>query len=155
MTENTSRAEIIEALVKRDGGDCYLCETDLEDDVTIDHVIPQSRGGSWELFNLKLAHFKCNQEKADRLFLDDGTLEPRSNRPPKMRKADRPDLCTQCDNGRRLSRGAFCEACGTLAGPQYFPRWAKVDPRHCRHDHTSWCWYCASGLADRRSPYIT
>lgn len=35
-------------------------------DVTIDHIIPKSKGGANALSNLQLAHRKCNELKADK-----------------------------------------------------------------------------------------
>lgn len=33
--------------------------------LTIDHIIPVSKGGSNRVDNLQPAHFRCNKEKAD------------------------------------------------------------------------------------------
>jgi 5-methylcytosine-specific restriction endonuclease McrA len=32
-------------------------------EITIDHIIPRSRGGADHLDNYQLAHFPCNQDK--------------------------------------------------------------------------------------------
>lgn len=34
-------------------------------DITFDHIIPMSKGGLDEIDNFQLAHFECNQTKAD------------------------------------------------------------------------------------------
>lgn len=49
---------------KRDGGQCQYCGT--IHDLTLDHVLPRSRGGksSWE--NLATACKPCNSKKGDR-----------------------------------------------------------------------------------------
>lgn len=39
--------------------------------LTIDHIVPQSLGGSYELDNLRLACWDCNLSKGDRLTSSD------------------------------------------------------------------------------------
>lgn len=71
----------LEGLYKRDHGVCYICgmQTRLDDYIvrdgtyicgdwypSIDHVIPLSRGGTHSWMNVRLAHRRCNYEKADR-----------------------------------------------------------------------------------------
>ena len=66
----------LEALYRRDSGVCYLCggqcdwnDRDKEKNTvgasypSIDHIIPIARGGLHAWDNVRLAHFKCNQEK--------------------------------------------------------------------------------------------
>lgn len=57
----------IKRLRKRDGNHCWLCGKlfDHVVRITIDHAIPKSRGGTNELHNLRLAHYKCNNRRAD------------------------------------------------------------------------------------------
>lgn len=63
----------IRQLLERDGDCCQLCKAPIEltlqrDDpmaVTLDHLIPRSRGGSNSVDNLRLAHRICNQRRAD------------------------------------------------------------------------------------------
>ena len=50
---------------KRDGGKCVYCES--RKDLTIDHVIPKSRGGKTTWTNLVTACRKCNSRKGDDL----------------------------------------------------------------------------------------
>lgn len=46
-------------------GVCALCGESLpEQTATFDHIRPASHGGPWDLANLQLAHFTCNQLKA-------------------------------------------------------------------------------------------
>ncbi|MGH3429934.1 MAG: HNH endonuclease [Mycobacteriales bacterium] len=53
-------------LLERDGNNCSLCgEVMSEDDRTIDHIRPKSKGGSGQLSNLQLAHARCNEAKGD------------------------------------------------------------------------------------------
>lgn len=49
-------------------GLCGLCGEPLEySEVTIDHIIPLSRGGKHQYENCQLAHGLCNRRKGDRL----------------------------------------------------------------------------------------
>lgn len=67
------RELLLQFLIERDGSDCYLCKrpidltiTDLntdDDAVTIDHVMPLSKGGANSPSNVKLAHRGCNVSK--------------------------------------------------------------------------------------------
>lgn len=55
------------ALINKYGAVCYYCEIPFVSmkEVTLDHAVPLSRGGSNELDNLRLAHLSCNQLKND------------------------------------------------------------------------------------------
>jgi 5-methylcytosine-specific restriction endonuclease McrA len=77
-----SKRELVAHLIAAQDNECYLCldEFSQGNPPTVDHITPLSRGGTWELDNLALAHKICNTEKGNRLFLDDGTLEPRRKR---------------------------------------------------------------------------
>lgn len=58
-------------LVERDGIACSLCGDDIDMDLkypdpmsrSVDHVLPRSHGGTEEMGNLSLAHFRCNNMK--------------------------------------------------------------------------------------------
>ena len=54
-------------LIEKNGNICSLCTKPFTTmkDVTLDHVIPVSKGGDDEVENLQLAHFHCNQTKDD------------------------------------------------------------------------------------------
>ena len=152
-----TRVDYIKHLIATDGDLCYLCgkpfaKEHSEDwsDYTIDHVIPRSRGGLDHVDNYKLAHFPCNQDKDDRLFLEDGSLEPK--RKGKPIKSERPELCETCWNGRRLNRDALCPVCGCEAGPIRWPWYAKRSAFDCDHDEM-WCWMCGSGVMERQRRY--
>jgi hypothetical protein len=60
----------IERIFNRDRGVCWLCRklTDRED-ATRDHVIPFSHGGPNNEPNLKLAHRKCNEKRANQILI--------------------------------------------------------------------------------------
>jgi HNH endonuclease len=155
-----TRVDVVQFLIERDGDFCYLCGKSFEklsedhwEDYTIDHVIPKSRGGLDHVTNYKLAHFPCNQEKDDRLFLEDGTLEPK-RKSKRVQKGERPDYCTTCLDGRRLSKGAHCPSCGHEAGPPQWPWFAKRSAYECNHDHETWCWGCGIGIFPRSSEHV-
>ena len=64
---------LTKAVVERDGAVCHLCHEPIDltlsghalMGLTIDHVIPLSRGGSHTLDNLKPAHRTCNARKSN------------------------------------------------------------------------------------------
>lgn len=51
-------------IYKRDGNECVYCGS--KKDLTLDHVIPKSRGGNNEWTNLVTSCFKCNLKKANK-----------------------------------------------------------------------------------------
>lgn len=51
-------------IFKRDNHQCVYCGS--KKDLTLDHVIPKSRGGKNDWFNLVASCSKCNLKKADR-----------------------------------------------------------------------------------------
>jgi 5-methylcytosine-specific restriction endonuclease McrA len=54
----------IRTLVRRDGSACFSCGRDLlPREMTIDHKIPLSRGGSDSIENMEIACEPCNREK--------------------------------------------------------------------------------------------
>jgi 5-methylcytosine-specific restriction endonuclease McrA len=60
-------------IIWRDGNQCQYCANFFPDDkLTMDHVIPKSRGGdnTWE--NLVAACMKCNQKKGSRTTHESG-----------------------------------------------------------------------------------
>ena len=50
---------------KRDGGRCVYCGSNNRRDLTIDHLVPQSKGGKNTWDNLVTSCFKCNNSKGD------------------------------------------------------------------------------------------
>ena len=62
------------AIYERDGWTCQLCDgaidfdaTDHADRASLDHIVPQSRGGSHDPSNLRMAHVGCNARRRDRV----------------------------------------------------------------------------------------
>ena len=48
----------------RDNGICGICENELlREDMTLDHIIPLSRGGEHSAINVQVAHLSCNRQK--------------------------------------------------------------------------------------------
>lgn len=77
-----SKRELVEHLIAAQDNECYLCldKFSKHNPPTVDHILPLSRGGGWELDNLALAHKSCNTFKGNRIFLEDGNLEPQRTR---------------------------------------------------------------------------
>jgi len=51
-------------VIERDGQRCVFCGVDLEiNEIQLDHVIPESQGGSTSFGNLQVTCKKCNTEK--------------------------------------------------------------------------------------------
>lgn len=61
------RGVIRERLALAQGGVCPICEGDdlTADNGTLDRILPGSRGGTYALANLRLAHKKCNSRRRD------------------------------------------------------------------------------------------
>jgi len=162
------REEMVAALVKRDGTTCQFPGCGLELDftvkdgpreVTIDHWMPQSYGYDngwtyeqiWDLTNLKLMCKKCNAKKGDTLPLEDGTIPVKKTRAFKFRRdarAQRPELCNACNNGRNLEYDEVCASCGSGPMPLRWERWRKMAPKDCDHA-LFWCPMCGSGVIPR------
>jgi hypothetical protein len=50
-----------EKLILRDGTSCFYCGKEMNDDITLEHLIALSSGGKNELSNMVLCHESCNQ----------------------------------------------------------------------------------------------
>lgn len=60
------RVALVQLLLERDGDKCYLCGNTLDPATTIvEHIIPRSRGGTDDAWNVALACALCNIRKAD------------------------------------------------------------------------------------------
>lgn len=76
------RPQVRLSIYERDGWICQLCGDPVDADLdpndiwgaTLDHVVPQSRGGSDHPANLQLAHRWCNSVINDRSSFDAGFL---------------------------------------------------------------------------------
>jgi 5-methylcytosine-specific restriction enzyme A len=60
--------EVRKYVFQRDKYQCQSCgKTTLETNLTIDHIIPLSRGGQNDISNLQTLCFICNQQKTDKI----------------------------------------------------------------------------------------
>lgn len=60
----------VESVIARDGRACYICDLWIEQDkdITLDHVIPLTRGGPHTLHNVRIACRRCNSRKHNKLL---------------------------------------------------------------------------------------
>ncbi len=44
---------------------CWICGSpaSLDDPLTVDHIVPDSAGGTWDRTNLRAAHETCNKRR--------------------------------------------------------------------------------------------
>jgi len=63
LKKRRHRHNQIRKLLQRDGDSCWICNTKLNGDYSLDHVKPFSEGGLKVLTNLKLAHTPCNNRR--------------------------------------------------------------------------------------------
>lgn len=64
-------------IIERDKATCYMCHRKLRfEEITLEHVIPRSRGGKTDESNLKVACESCNNRKGDRLVEECEWLKP-------------------------------------------------------------------------------
>lgn len=62
-----ARRQIGPSIVERDGLICQICGQPVDpQDLTLDHIYPQVRGGTHEPANLRVAHRSCNSKKGAR-----------------------------------------------------------------------------------------
>ena len=65
MSSNRNRRLVV---WHRDDKTCWICKKIIEwDEMTLDHVIPLSKGGARGLHNCKAAHGSCNTERGNAL----------------------------------------------------------------------------------------
>lgn len=155
MERKPSRQLILQALVERDGAYCVICSKDfsINTEMTIDHWIPKSAGGSDDLDNLRLAHRNCNVWKGDRIPNPDGTLPSiiKKQKVEKInKKALKESICHKCNNGRLLKQSEICSVCSSHPEPKHAPHWAKKPSNICSHSGVEWCWACSIGWVSRR-----
>lgn len=70
-----------ENIYKRDDYECVYCGKGERKNLTLDHVIPQSKGGPNTWYNLVTACKKCNNEKASLTLEEYGKEIPKPQRP--------------------------------------------------------------------------
>ena len=59
--DRRKRAATYNALLIRDGGDCFFCRRELGEDMTVEHLVAVAHGGPNHISNLFLAHEACNR----------------------------------------------------------------------------------------------
>jgi len=152
-----AKQEAVDLLSVRDGYFCFICKEKFgaKEKPTLDHWIPISKGGTWNIENLRLAHKSCNLWKGDRVPLEDGSIperpKPKSSYGQKrIRKQNRPKVCNTCMSGRLLSVGERCNVCNSGPEPIIFPAWAKRKSFECDH-YIYHCFACIVGFKGRRN----
>lgn len=167
ILDKLNKAEVIEALIERDGYVCkypectaeYSAIPDHKWSITIDHIHPQAvaRADGWtpeeinHIDNLQLMHKGCNAKKSDLLYNEDGTLPTRGR--IRVPKAQRPDHCDLCENGRLLLMGELCPVCESGPQPAMLPRTLQREPKDCDHS-TYTCWRCFVDDPSLRVPAV-
>jgi 5-methylcytosine-specific restriction endonuclease McrA len=63
--EARARRNRAEAVVAMHGNTCWLCHRPIDGELTMDHVIPRSKGGRTIRDNLRPAHGKCNRRRGN------------------------------------------------------------------------------------------
>lgn len=60
---STDMSPLRKRLYRHQFGRCWICCEPLNEDITVDHLVPLSKGGSNRPANKLLAHRKCNQDR--------------------------------------------------------------------------------------------
>ncbi|MBB71508.1 MAG: hypothetical protein CMF50_03840 [Legionellales bacterium] len=67
--------KIKSALYKRENQECAICKIPLSlSEMTLDHIIPLSKGGHNDLVNLQCVCNICNQKKSDKLASPESSI---------------------------------------------------------------------------------
>jgi hypothetical protein len=157
--ETLTKRERLEFILRRDGKRCAICHKNVYSDMTIDHWIPRSEGGTDDLSNLRIAHKKCNAWKGNRRPNADGTIPPKAPKKREVKHKQRKreileSICEECYDGRLLLEDENCPSCGVMAGPPDWPHWAKRRADKCDHTAPMWCWACSIGIIDRKPVFL-
>lgn len=61
------RKTIYKMTMKREGSvPCFVCHEHVElKDMSLEHIIPRSKGGSDDMDNLSISHKSCNEERGN------------------------------------------------------------------------------------------
>lgn len=60
---------------------CYLCRGGFNNDASVDHILPLSRGGVDRFVNVALAHKRCNSKKNAKFIWELGSVFPNAKVP--------------------------------------------------------------------------
>ena len=58
------KREFKQSIIKRDNNKCYICNCDVSDDGTVDHVISKNNNGPFAKYNLRCCCEDCNKDKS-------------------------------------------------------------------------------------------
>ena len=71
LPERKRFKKIREYVIERDGSICCYCDKVLtEQSITLDHIVPDSKRGTFNTTNLTVACAKCNNKRGNRLFFE-------------------------------------------------------------------------------------
>lgn len=69
--ERKRQKKIREYVVRRDGSVCCYCEKPLvTEKITMEHIVPYSKRGTFNSTNLTVSCYECNNSRGDRPFFD-------------------------------------------------------------------------------------
>lgn len=69
--ERKRQKKIREYVVKRDGSVCCYCEKDLvTESITMEHIVPDSKRGTFNTTNLTVSCYECNNSRGNKPFFD-------------------------------------------------------------------------------------
>lgn len=153
------RRDVVAQLLDRDGNICGICKKEFKENelITLDHIHPLSKGGEWTIENLQNSHQQCNSKKSDRIYLENGELEPLPRQEKiarAVRRSQRPTICETCMSGRLLLIGEICPDCNSGPQPAVAPKALQVEPKKCDHD-VHHCWLCYLGFVTRTSAIVS
>ena len=71
IQERNRQKRIREYVINRDGSICCYCDMPLtEDKITLEHIIPDSKRGTFNTTNLTIACYSCNNKRGNKPFFD-------------------------------------------------------------------------------------
>lgn len=70
IKRNSGYSKEKKQLIKRDGTKCFYCNKELEEDITLEHLIPLSAKGPNILQNMVLAHSECNNNMGSKTLIE-------------------------------------------------------------------------------------
>lgn len=85
---SSSYAKFKKKIIERDGTDCFYCGLPLNEDITLEHLIPLTAGGPNKLSNMVLAHFHCNSQAGHKTIVEkvrmaiDIRIDMKTDEPP-------------------------------------------------------------------------
>lgn len=65
MLRTNKHQNWLKTRIRMQHNQCWYCHTKMDDDATLDHYIPLSKGGADEFDNTRAAHHECNQRKGN------------------------------------------------------------------------------------------